>query len=151
MIPRLRAQRPGQASTRPGRGAPNLGLARHLDPSFRACHVWVVRGRDRVVPIPVKVMADQNTQLLARLAQLAALTDAVTRLRENQDRAAQAAAARRAAEQLRLTAAQRATAAPGGPAATATRSRQPGVSSDLGRPGPGPVQGSPDSRRGPRR
>ena len=65
-------------------------------------------------------MADQNTQLLARLAQLAALTDAVTRLRENQDRAAQAAAARRAAEQLRLTAAQRATAAPGGPAATAT-------------------------------
>ena len=58
-------------------------------------------------------MADQNTQLLARLAQLAALTDAVTRLRENQDRAAQAAAARRAAEQLRLTAAQRATAAPG--------------------------------------
>ena len=84
-------------------------------------------------------MADQNTQLLARLAQLAALTDAVTRLRENQDRAAQAAAARRAAEQLRLTAAQRATAAPGGPAATATRSRQPGVSSDLGRPGPPPM------------
>ncbi|HEY4993736.1 MAG TPA: hypothetical protein VII33_16805 [Nakamurella sp.] len=37
----------------------------------------------------------------------------MTRLRENQDRAAQAAAARRAAEQLRLTAAQRATAAPG--------------------------------------
>src|SRR5450756_864262 len=58
-------------------------------------------------------MADQNTQLLARLAQLAALTDAVTRLRENQDRASQAAAARRAAEQLRLTAAQRAPGAPG--------------------------------------
>jgi hypothetical protein len=40
-------------------------------------------------------------QLLALLAQLAALSDAVTRLRETQQRAAQAAAARRAAEQLR--------------------------------------------------
>lgn len=40
-------------------------------------------------------------QLLALLAQLSALTDAVTRLRETQERAAQAAAARRAAEQLR--------------------------------------------------
>jgi len=40
-------------------------------------------------------------QLLALLAQLAALTDAVSRLRETQQRAAQAAAARRAAEQLR--------------------------------------------------
>jgi hypothetical protein len=59
--------------------------------------------------------------------------------------------ARRAAEQVRLTGAQRATAAPGAPAATATRSRQPGVSSDLGRPGPGSLQGSPHSRRGPRR
>jgi hypothetical protein len=45
------------------------------------------------------------------------------RLRENQDRAVQAAAARRAAEQLRLTAAQRATVQAGGPAATATRTR----------------------------
>ncbi|MBW3656602.1 MAG: hypothetical protein KY444_10900, partial [Gemmatimonadetes bacterium] len=41
-------------------------------------------------------------QLLALLAQLAALADAVTRLRESQQRAAQAAAARNAAEQLRL-------------------------------------------------
>jgi hypothetical protein len=40
-------------------------------------------------------------QLLALLAQLAALADAVTRLRETQQRAAQAAAARRAAEQMR--------------------------------------------------
>lgn len=40
-------------------------------------------------------------QLLALLAQLAALSDAVARLRETQQRAAQAAAARRAAEQLR--------------------------------------------------
>ena len=40
-------------------------------------------------------------QLLALLAQLAALSDSVARLRETQQRAAQAAAARRAAEQLR--------------------------------------------------
>ena len=40
-------------------------------------------------------------QLLALLAQLSALTDAVTRLREAQQRAGQAQAARRAAEQLR--------------------------------------------------
>lgn len=52
---------------------------------------------------------NENKQLLALLAQLAALSDAVMRLRKNQDRAAQAAVARRAAEQLRLTAAQRAT------------------------------------------
>ena len=44
---------------------------------------------------------NENPQLLALLAQLASLTDAVTRLRENQQRAAQAAAARRASEQLR--------------------------------------------------
>jgi hypothetical protein len=66
---------------------------------------------------------NENKQLLALLAQLAALTDAVTRLRENQHRAAQAAAARRAAEQLRLTTAQRAAMAPGG-LATATEARR---------------------------
>ncbi len=48
----------------------------------------------------------ENTQLLALLAQLAALSDAVTRLRETQARVAQATAARSAAEQLRLTAGQ---------------------------------------------
>jgi hypothetical protein len=42
----------------------------------------------------------EHRQLLALLAQLGALADAVTRLRENQDRAAQAAAARKAAGQL---------------------------------------------------
>src|SRR5664280_1875697 len=59
------------------------------------------------------VGSGENRQLLA---QLAALTDAVTRLRENQDRAAQATATRRAAEQLRLTGAQRASVPPGAPA-----------------------------------
>jgi hypothetical protein len=48
----------------------------------------------------------QHQQLLAHLSQRAALTNAVTRLRENQDRAAQAAAARRAGERVRLIAAQ---------------------------------------------
>jgi hypothetical protein len=93
----------------------------------------------------------ENTQLLALLAQLAALSDAVTRLRENQDRAAQAAAARGAAEQLRLTSAQRASLQPGAPAATATRTRRPGLSFDAGRPRPGPTQGPAGPGRGPRR
>jgi hypothetical protein len=52
-------------------------------------------------------------QLLALLAQLSALTEAVTRLRETQQRAAQAQAARRAAEQLRdLTASYRPASTP---------------------------------------
>ncbi len=85
----------------------------------------------------------ENTQLLALLAQLAALSDAVTRLRETQDKAAQAAAARGAAEQLRLSAAQRTSPRSGTPAATATatRTRRAGVPFDVGRPRPGPTQG----------
>jgi len=92
----------------------------------------------------------ENTQLLALLAQLAALTDAVTRLRETQHRAAQAAAARGAAEQLRLTAGQRTSPRDGVPGATATasRSRRAGVSFDVGRPRPGPTQGPAGPHRG---
>lgn len=95
---------------------------------------------------------NETKQLLALLSQLASLTDAVTRLRENQDRAEQAAAARRAGEQLRLTAQQRtslagrvtvaAGASRGWPAAAyeeASRARPS--------PGPGPNQ----TGRGPRR
>ncbi len=94
----------------------------------------------------------ENTQLLALLAQLAALSDAVPRLRETQDRAAQAAAARSAAEQLRLSAAQRTSVGAGPPAATATRTRRAGVSFDVGRPRPGPTQGGPAGlHRGRRR
>jgi hypothetical protein len=44
---------------------------------------------------------NETKQLLLLLAQLAVLTDAVVRLREEQDRRTQASAARRAAEQLR--------------------------------------------------
>jgi len=92
----------------------------------------------------------ENTQLLALLAQLAALSDAVTRLRETQDRAAQAAVARSAAEQLRLSAAQRTSvgAGPPGATATATRTRRAGVSFDVGRPRPGPTQGPGGPHRG---
>ena len=57
-------------------------------------------------------------QLLALMAQLAALTDAVTRLREAQDRAGQASAARQAAEGLRAASAR--YARPGGPLVGAT-------------------------------
>lgn len=49
----------------------------------------------------------EAAQLLALLAQLAVLADAVTRMREAQGRAEQAAAARRAAEQLHAAHAQR--------------------------------------------
>ncbi len=92
----------------------------------------------------------ENKQLLALLAQLAALTDAVTRLREGQHRAAQAAGARRAVEQLRLTSAQRETVRAGSPAAGATRAHQ-GATFDLGRSHPGHQQWSANPRRGPSR
>jgi len=95
----------------------------------------------------------ENTQLLALLVQLAALSDAVTRLRETQDRAAQAAAARSAAEQLRLSAGQRTSprAGPPGATATATRTRREGMSFDVARPRPGPTQGPAGPHRGRRR
>jgi len=69
----------------------------------------------------------ESKQLLALLAQLAALSDAVTRLRETQDRAVQAAAARRAAEGVRIPARSLASVHAGSPAATAPRTRRPGV------------------------
>ncbi len=91
---------------------------------------------------------NENKQLLALLAQLATLTDAVTRLRESQDRSAQAAAARRAAEGLRLTSTQLASAQ-AAPTATLTRRTGPPFVAD--RPRPGPVQAPDGPRRGPRR
>jgi len=84
---------------------------------------------------------NENKQLLALLAQLAALTDAVTRLREDQHRAAQAAAARRAVEQLRLTSAQRDTVRAGSLAAGAIRTH-PGATSTAAAPARGPSRGS---------
>jgi len=95
---------------------------------------------------------NETKQLLVLLAQLAALSDAVTRLRESQDRAAQAAAARRAAEGVRLTSAQRTSVHARSPATTATRSRRLGVSDDEDdRRRQRPTQGPPHGpRRGPR-
>ena len=61
----------------------------------------------------------EHKQLFTLLAQLGALADAVTRLRENQHRAAQAAAARSAAEQLRRLAPVQRISADGG------RAREP--------------------------
>jgi len=93
---------------------------------------------------------NENKQLLALLA---ALTDAVVQLRETQDRSAQAAAARRAAEHLRLTSVQKVSAQSGAPTATATPARPTGLSfdrdRDRDRPRPGPATDRP--RRGPRR
>ncbi len=58
------------------------------------------------------VQHSETQQLLALLAQLAALADAVTRMRQAQGRAEQAAAARRAGEQLRAAHAARAAPFP---------------------------------------
>jgi Relaxase/Mobilisation nuclease domain len=92
----------------------------------------------------------ENKQLLALLAQLAALTDAVTRLRENQHRAAQAAAARRTVDQLRLTSAQRAGVRAGSPVAAARYSQQE-ATFEVGRSYPGPERRVTNSRPGKRR
>jgi len=94
---------------------------------------------------------NETKQLLALLAQLAALSDAVTRLRETQDRAAQAAAARRASEQLRLTTGQRAAGPAGAAAATATHRRGAGKSFDAGPTETRPAHGLTGPRHGPRR
>jgi hypothetical protein len=74
----------------------------------------------------------ETRQFLALLAQLTALGDAVTRLRESQHRAAQAAAARLAAEQLRLTTAQHGGDHGAAPASASARVRRPATSPDLG-------------------
>jgi len=89
---------------------------------------------------------NENRHLLALLAQLATFTDAVTRLRESQDRSAQAAAARRAAEALQVT-----VANAGAPTSTATQVRPMGLPFDGGRPRPGSSQPTDSSQRGPRR
>jgi len=143
------------------RGGPLTAAAGEYDRA--ACELW---GR---VPPPSRagrglraasvlltsarfVGRNENKQLLALLAQLVGLTDAVIRLRESQARSAQAAAARRAAEGLRLTSGQLASAQAGAPTATATQARRTGQLSDRGRSSPGSAARPPDSpRRGPRR
>jgi hypothetical protein len=60
-----------------------------------------LRGLARSLAPLGRARADETTQLLALVTALIALTEAVAELRRAQDRAAQAAAARAAAEQLR--------------------------------------------------
>jgi len=96
----------------------------------------------------------ETRQLLALMAQLSALTDAVTRLREAQDRAGQARAARQAAEALRAVTAR--YASPGVPLVGAAPASS-GLGSGRAEParlyGPGPDQPgqAPSGTRGSRR
>ncbi len=78
------------------------------------------------------VRRPETAQMLALLAQLAALAEAVGRMRTEQDRAVQAAAARRAAEQIRAEHTRRLAGAPGGPVRAAR------TAADDGRRHPGP-------------
>jgi hypothetical protein len=98
----------------------------------------------------------EHQQLFALLAQLGALADAVTRLRENQHRAAQAAAARSAAEQLHRLAPVQRTPADGGrarePVSALAQARDTAarlVAEDSRRGGPTPP--APGVHRGRRR
>ena len=85
-------------------------------------------------------------QLLALMAQLAVLVDAVTRLRETQQRAARASASRRAAEQLRAATAHYSAenGRSDGAASTASGRTQPTAPSTVG-------VATPTTSRGPRR
>jgi len=87
------------------------------------------------------VRTPENAQLLALLAQLAVLAEAVARMRAEQDRAVQAAAARQAAGQIRAGHGRRLTGTPAGPDG-ATRAgpvtearRRPGPVAPPQRPG----------------
>ncbi len=97
----------------------------------------------------------ETRQLLALMAQLSALTDAVTRLREAQDRAGQACAARQAAEALRAVTAR--YAGPGVPLVGAAAPAASGLGRGRGEParpyGPGPdhLGQAPSDPRGRRR
>jgi hypothetical protein len=98
----------------------------------------------------------EHRQLFALVAQLGALADAVTRLRENQGRAAQAAAARGAAEQLhRLAPAQRTPAGDGRaqqPVSALAQARTAvDVLTDESRRRGGPAPPAPAAHRGRRR
>jgi hypothetical protein len=98
----------------------------------------------------------EHQQLFALLAQLGALADAVTRLRENQDRAAQAAAARSAAEQLHRLAPVQPTPADGGRArepvsALASARAAADALSEVSRRRGGPTPPAASAHRGRRR
>jgi hypothetical protein len=125
------------------RGGPLTDAAQSYDQAARELHGKVpaptsagtgLRAAGRLLLSAQVAQRSETKQLLALMAQLSALTDAVTRLREAQDRAGQARAARQAAEALRAATARytgagmpvAGTAAPV-PASTGLRgSRAPG-------------------------
>ena len=80
-----------------------------------------LRAAGRLLLAARVVKPSETAQLLALLAQLTVLVEAVTRLRETQHRAAQAAAARSAAEQLRQVQLSYAASAPAGAGPRAAR------------------------------
>jgi len=92
------------------RGGPLTQAAQTYDQAARELHGKVppptaagngLRAAGRLLLSAHVALPSETKQLLALMAQLSALTDAVTRLREGQDRAGQARAARQAAEALR--------------------------------------------------
>ncbi len=84
------------------------------------------------------VRAPENAQLLALLAQLAVLAEAVGRMRTKQDRAVQAAAARQAAGEIRAEDERRRAGVSAGPG----QAVRPGPVAEVGRR-PGPIAPPP--------
>jgi hypothetical protein len=104
-----------------------------------------LRNAGRLLLAAQVVQPSEIKQLLTLLAQLAVLVDAVTRLREAQQRAAQASASRRAAEQLRAATSRFSPQPVGGDAASAAHTRtQPTTAPTFGLT-------TPAASRGPRR
>jgi len=92
--------------------AARLAWGRLPDPSPAGSGVRAASG---LLAAARLVRRPETAQMLALLAQLAVLAEAVGRMRTEQDRAVQAAAARRAAEQIRAEHTRRLAGAPGGP------------------------------------
>jgi len=108
--------------------AARLGWGRLPEPSSAGSGVRAASG---LLAAARLVRRPETAQMLALLAQLAVLAEAVGRMRTEQDRAVQAAAARRAAEQIRAEQTRRLAGAPSGPVrpartAAVDASRQPG-------------------------
>jgi len=91
--------------------AARLAWGRLPEPSPAGTGVWAASG---LLAAARLVRRPETAQMLALLAQLAVLAEAVGRMRTEQDRAVQAAAAR-AAEQIRTEQTRRLAGAPGGP------------------------------------
>ena len=92
--------REGQALREAARGFERAGFAGRGEvpaPSRAGAGLRAAGAMLSLIPF----VRDDTQRLLALMAQLAALADAITRMRESQERAAQADAARRAAEALR--------------------------------------------------